>query len=71
MGGEEHCKRIVVDLQDVMKKPRKTNVAALETVAIDSPQQPQQALAVPSGRPMSIFHAATYPACYVEFLYAD
>ena len=34
-------------------------------------EEPVQALAVPANKPLSVFEAATYPACFTEFFYGD
>ena len=34
-------------------------------------KQPQQALAVPTGKPLSIFDPSALPAAYTEFLFGD
>ena len=71
VAAEEQCKRIVVDLQDIAKKLSKTNPHRLEALVTGRAHPNVEALAVPSGEPMSTFHAATLPAAYVEFQFGD
>ncbi len=71
IAGQEQCRRIVVDLQDVAAKLRKAHPARLEASITGSVHPGVEALAVPAGKPMSSFHAATLPAAYVEFVYGD
>jgi len=67
----EQCRRIVVDLQDIAKKLGKTKQHSLDAIATNHVHPGVDALAVPSGAPMSTFHAATLPAAYVEFQFGD
>ena len=71
VGAEEQCKRIVVDLQEILRKLGKTNPQRLEALVTGAPQKQIEALAIPTGKPMSTFHAATLPAAYVEFQFGD
>ena len=75
VGGEEHCRRIAVDLQDIMKKLAKPGASAvLDDIARAADAchtNVTEALAVPTGKPMSTFHPSTYPACFTEWFYGD
>ena len=71
VAAEEQCKRIVFDLQDIAKKLSKRDASKLDAIAAGKPHPQLEALAVPSGAPMSTFHAATLPAAYVEFHFGD
>ncbi|HIE80442.1 MAG TPA: hypothetical protein EYQ03_07395, partial [Nitrospinaceae bacterium] len=71
VAAREQCKRIVVDLQDVAKKLSKSSPQRLEAVVTGNAHPQVEALVVPSGKPMSTFHAATLPAAYVEFQFGD
>ena len=75
VGGEEHCRRIAVDLQDIMKKLAKPSAnAVLDDIAKAADAyhtNVTEALAVPTGKPMSTFHPSTYPACFTEWFYGD
>ena len=71
VGAQEQCRRIVVDLQDILKKLGKTKPHSLDALATGHVHPGIEALAVPTGAPMSTFHAATLPAAYVEFQFGD
>ena len=71
VAAQEQCKRIVVDLQDIAKRLSKTHAQRLEALVTGHAHPNVEALAVPSGAPMSTFHAATYPAAYLEFQVGD
>ena len=71
VAAEEQRKRIVVDLQDIVNKFSKTNPRRLEALVTGGPHPQIEALAIPTGKPMSTLHAATLPAAYVEFQFAD
>ena len=70
-GAREHLRRVAVDLHDVareLNQPR--NRHQLEAFARAEQQQgmsPSQALAVPSGKPLSLFDAQALPAAFPEF----
>ena len=61
VAAQEQCKRIVVDLQDVSRKLSRTNPQRLEALVTGRPHPTVEALAVPTGKHMSTFHAATLP----------
>ena len=71
VAAQEQCRRIVVDLQDVAKRLNKTQAHRLDVLATGHVHPGVEALAVPTGAPMSTFHAATLPAAYVEFQFGD
>ena len=75
VGREEHVRRIVLDVQDVMKRLTKKHKAALDKVVQRQEdlqkEEPLHALAVPTNRPLDVFQPATYPACCTEFFYGD
>ena len=64
-GAQEQCRRIAVDLQDVAKKLAKKDPSRLDALVHGSPQQPLEALAIPSNRPLRTFHSGTLVAAYV------
>ena len=53
------------------KQIGKTKQHSLDAIATGHAHPGVDALAVPSGAPMSTFHAATLPAAYVEFQFGD
>ena len=75
VGSEEHVRRIALDIQDVMKRLTKKNKAVLDQVVQShddlQKEEPGDALAVPTNKPLSVFQAASYPACFTEFFYGD
>jgi len=71
VGAHEQCRRIVVDLQDIVKRLGKTKPHSLDALVTGNVHPGVDALAVPTGAPMSTFHAATLPAAYVEFQFGD
>ena len=71
VAAQEQCKHIVVDLQEIVQKPSKTNPQRMEALVTGRAHPNVEALAVPSGEPMSTFHADTLPAAYMEFQFGD
>ena len=61
----ESCRRLVIDVQDVMKKLSRTNKAVLDDIA--RPPSCKKGIAVTTGAPMSVFQSTTWPACFCEF----
>lgn len=74
VGQEETCRRIVVDVQDSVRKLLK-NTAELDALAQGLLTQNTgihvDALAVPSTGVLSAFDPETFPACFAEFMYGD
>ena len=74
VGQQEKCNRLVIDLQDTMKKLLRESknmddiaeclLQANAGVHID-------ALAVPTGEVLSSFDPRTFPSCFTEFYYGD
>ena len=68
---------VAVDMVDIarrMSKSAKEQAEMQRLVAAqidDGHAQPQQALAVPTGKPVSIFDTSALPAAYTEFLFGD
>jgi hypothetical protein len=68
---------IAVDMIDIAKGLSKSSKTRAELQSLVTGQteteqlQPQEALAVPSGKPLSIFDASALPAAYTEFLFGD
>ena len=58
-----------MDLQDIARRLASRDPAALEAAVADT--HAADALAVPTGRPLSTFHPGTYSAAYVEFQFGD
>ena len=71
IAAEEQCRRIVIDVQDVARKLSKACPQKLEASISQSVHPGVDALAVPTGKPMSSFHPSTYSAAYVEFQFGD
>ena len=74
IGQEETCRRIVVDVQDTVRKLLK-NTGKLDDLAAGlmdvSDGVRVDALAVPSTGVLSAFDPNTFPSCFVEFFYGD
>ena len=70
-------KVVAVDMQDIAKHLQRTTVGrgAMEQIAAfqEKSANPNlvQALAVPTGKPLSMFDSAALPAAYTEFLFGD
>ena len=68
---------IAVDMADVARQMTRSSKTCAELQSIVAAQseneqeQPQQALAVPSGKPLSIFDPSALPSAYTEFLFGD
>lgn len=68
---------IAVDLRDIASrmyrsKTARAEVESLLTAQAENEKVPaQQALAVPTGKPLSIFDPQALPAAYTEFLFGD
>ena len=74
IGQEETCRRIVVDVQDTVRKLLK-DTKHLDELAEGlmnlSDGVRVDALAVPSTGVLSAFDPQTFPSCFVEFFYGD
>ncbi len=76
---QEHVRRISVDLQDIAKQMAKSKGSAkaeLERLvcqqeANGNMKTSTEALAVPAGKPLSMFDAAAFPGAFTEFLFGD
>ena len=68
---------IAVDMIDVARRmtksiPTRAEMQSLMTAQTEHEQQmPLEALAVPSGKPLSMFDPCALPAAYTEFLFGD
>ena len=74
VGQEEHCNRIVIDIQDTMKKLLREN-KNLDDVASSLLNVNQglhvDAFAVPTSKVLSSFDPLTFSSCFTEFFYGD
>ena len=74
VAAEGECRRIVLDVQTIMRQLSKTNKAKLDDIAagpLSGDALQSFALGVPTTKPLSIFNAATWSACFTEFFYGD
>ena len=67
---------IAVDMTDIARQMVRTNSgrADLERLVVSQSQEqqePRNALAVPTGKPLSMFDPSALPAAYTEFLFGD
>ena len=68
---------IAVDMIDIAQKLSRSSKARAELQALAAAQDeneqrpPQEALLVPTGKPLSLFDPSTLPAAYTEFLFGD
>ena len=64
---------IAVNLQDIARQMTKNQKAKAEWERLGATQEDTEptALAVPSGRPLSIFDSTAFPTAYTEFLFGD
>ena len=64
---------IAVNLQDIARQMSKNKAARAEWERLVAAQEDTEptALAVPTGRPLSIFDSTALPAAYTEFLFGD
>jgi hypothetical protein len=66
---------IAVDMIDIAKQLSKSSPGRLQSLAAaqgeNEQMKPEQALAVPTGKPLSIFDPPSLPAAYTEFLFGD
>ncbi|MCH1597093.1 MAG: hypothetical protein L7S71_02540, partial [Pseudomonadales bacterium] len=74
---KESAQRLIVDMQEMAQhlsksKKDRAEIERLVTVQKDKEQQsPMEALAVPTGHPLTIFDPTSFPAAYTEFLFGD
>ena len=71
VAAEETCRRMVIDIQDVIRKLSRTNKAVLDDIACAGADEEHRGIAVPTSAPMSIFKWSTWPACFTEFFFGD
>jgi hypothetical protein len=73
--GGRHCmKSLVLDVQQVARSLKDSDLAALEVAQTGEDARRKvfpQALAVPTQKPMDSFDARTWPLCFVEWWYGD
>ena len=68
---------IAVDLRDIASRMCRSSQARVEVESLFTAQAAneeapaRQALAVPTGKPLSIFDPQALPAAYTEFLFGD
>ena len=66
VGAKEHCRRLLVDLQDVARKLSSETKADMENLLV-----PNQAIAMVHGKALSAYDATSYPSAFVEWFYGD
>ena len=74
VAAQGECKRIVLDVQSIIRQLSKTNKAKLDSIAagpLTGDALQAFAIAVPTTKPLSIFNAATWSACFTEFFFGD
>ena len=77
VAAKEAARQIVVDMQELARNLAKKSKHRAEIERMVAAQQDNEqkalaeALAVPTGRPLSIFDPASFPAAYTEFLFGD
>ena len=74
VAAEGECKRIVLDVQSISRQLSNTNKAKLDSIAagpLTGDALQAFAIAVPTTKPLSIFNAATWSACFTEFFFGD
>ena len=68
---------IAVDMADVARQMTRSSKTCAELQSLvtaqsgDEQKQPQQTLAMPTGKPLSVFDPLALPAAYTEFLCGD
>ena len=69
----EQVATIAVSMQDIAQTLRKSKEAKAEWERLVATQEEKEpsALAVPTGKPLSIFDSTALPAAYTEFLFGD
>ena len=73
-GGRQVCREIVVDLQETVRKlngEAKIKIEEALRQSATSKSTGTSGLAVPVGQPLSWYDPATWPACFIEFVYGD